>query len=195
MKKKKKSWWLKKAAALLMFASAVSSVDSALKTTADAQKYWISAAILVILGVLLWRGKRGPAPKACAKQRSQTPPVAPSYQFISFRVKGVTFDNKDGTSRQELLRKIDDSEPPFEDASALNVQLKPTLWNGEDAIECRVNGYQIGNVPGNLVQDVLKAMKAKDAVISGFKVIGGGYKANGEALSYGAEMSVRYSKE
>lgn len=122
-------------------------------------------------------------------------PTIPSFQFIEFRLKGVNFTNEDGTSRQELIRKIDESEPPFENGGDLNVNLKPILFDGKDAIECRVNGYLIGFVPHELVLDVLEAIRAEDATISGFHVVGGGEKENGEKLNYGINMAVRFSKK
>lgn len=187
--KKKMRWLLRKAAALLMFAGAVSSVRSTSETPTDAQNHWILAGILIIVGILLWREK-GKTKHA----RKPSTSTAPTQQVISFRVKGVTFANKDGTNRQDLLWKISAKKPPFTDVTSRNVHLEPTRWKGEDAIECRVNGYQIGHVPKELVPEMLKAVKAKEVVITGFEVMGGGYKNNGEKMNFGAEISIRYGK-
>lgn len=128
-----------------------------------------------------------------APEAKPSAPNASEYRFIEFKLKGVTFKNEDGTSRQELIRRIDEQEPPFENGGELSVDLKPVLFDGKDAIECRVNGYLVGHVPKELVPDVMDAMKAADATISGFKVIGGGEKENGEKLNYGIYMAVRFS--
>lgn len=107
---------------------------------------------------------------------------------ISFNLSGVTFPNDEGMDRQELLRQIDEGVPPFENSGALDVKLQPIKFKGEDAIECRVNGRQIGFVPKTMVPDVLAAMKKPDATISGFHVVGGL-----DGLNYGVGMAVRFT--
>lgn len=213
----------KKALALFLFALALTSVVTISKDKENALVLLAMTVIFTFLGVRVWKGKRKGAPKSNKKGRSgsvttgkrpiapevpkakpEAPkvpevkpatPNVPEYQFIEFKLKGVSFKNEDGTSRQELIRRIDEQEPPFENGGELDVDLKPVLFDGKDAIECRVNGYLIGHVPKELVTDVMDAMKATDATISDFKVIGGGEKENGEKLNYGIYMAVRFSSK
>lgn len=154
-----------------------------LNATKNAAFAWLLAVVCIALAVLIWKGKRRAAPK---KQGAQ--PATPAYSFVSFNLSGVTFPNDAGINRQVLLRQIDKGLPPFENSGALDVNLKPIKFKGEDAIECRVNGQQIGFVPKAMVPDVLAAMKKPDATISGFHVVGGS-----DGLNYGVSMAVRFT--
>lgn len=154
-----------------------------LNATKNAALAWLLAAACAVLAVLIWKGKRRAAPK---KQDAQ--PAAPAYSFICFHLSGVTFPNDEGIDRQELLRQIDEGLPPFENGGELDINLKPVKFKGEDAIECRVNGRQIGFVPKAMVPDVLAAMRKPDATISGFHVVGGS-----DGQNYGVSMAVRFT--
>lgn len=56
------------------------------------------------------------------------------------KVAGVTFNNKDGSSRQELLREFDREE-------AVAVSLLEHEHKGKPAFHVLVNGKIIGNIP------------------------------------------------
>lgn len=130
-----------------------------------------------------------PAPRAADPQ----PAAAPAYQFVDFHVAGTSFNNDDGTQRQVILRHIKFKDAPYvTDPEHLNLQIVGYEYEGEPAYKCLVNGYQIGNVPANKVADVAEALKHDDVTISGFDVIGGGMR-NGERMSYGASMALRYT--
>lgn len=172
-----------KAIALLFAVVACVCAWLGLNATKNAALAWLLAAACAVLAVLIWKGKRRAAPK---KQGAQ--PAAPAYSFVSFHLSGVTFPNDEGIDRQELLRQIDEGLPPFENGGDLDVKLKPVKFRGEDAVECRVNGCQIGYVPKEKVADVLAAMKKPDTTISGFHVVGGS-----DGLNYGVSMAVRFT--
>lgn len=40
----------------------------------------------------------------------------------NFKIRGVTFENEDGTSRQELLAMIKEREPPFDDDLQISLE-------------------------------------------------------------------------
>ena len=172
---------------------------------------WAAAAILSALGVwgILAGRKAAPASQtkpAAPTQPVQQPtapvqpvqqPIAPvqpenPYVFINFNVAGTTYETN-GKSRQYYLRKMKFGDPPFENQDSLDVQLHPTTFQGEDAVECLVNGILIGYVPRKRVPEVMEAFNHEDTTISGFHVVGGG-KHGDMVYSYGVEMSIRYTK-
>lgn len=174
----------RKAVALIVGALACTCVWLAVNATQNAALAWGLAAVFAVLAALIWKGKRRPERKKSVQQD------APAYSFVGFNLSGVTFPNDEGIDRQELLRRIDEMLPPFENGGDLDVKLNPVKFRGEDAVECRVNGCQIGYVPKEKVADVLTAMKKPDATISGFQVVGGT-----DGLNYGVSMSVRFTNE
>lgn len=133
------------------------------------------------------RGKAKKQPKPQAKPDS----AATNFSYLNFKVKGTSFET-DGVSRQAELQKIKDNLPPYR--SKPNVALKPYTYEGEPAIGCYVNGFQIGNVPREMIQQVQDALKQPGAVVSGFAVTGGGMRS-GEKLHYGARIVIRYESK
>ena len=162
---------------------------------------FVALAVLVL--VLAFRKKAAgksatppkPAPVAPASPvpYSATPRPAPDnakpqYSFVNFNVAGVTFNNDDGSSRQYILRKIKFGDPPFEDQDNLTISVRPTEFEGERAYAIEVNGHRIGNAPRAVIPQLDEALNRPDAMVSGFRIVGGG-----EGYSYGAEMAVRYT--
>lgn len=134
-----------------------------------------------------------PIVKPTPRPEAPQPAAAPAYQFVDFHVAGTSFNNDDGTQRQVILRHIKFKDAPYvTDPEHLNLQIVGYEYEGEPAYKCLVNGYQIGNVPANKVADVAEALKHDDVTISDFDVIGGGMR-NGERMSYGASMALRYT--
>lgn len=74
-------------------------------------------------------------------------PIKPvvTYEFYRVETVGVTFNNDDGTSRQELIRKMYYHEPPFENKE-LELVLEGYEYRSEPAFKVLVNDYQIGNL-------------------------------------------------
>ena len=151
--------------------------------------------ICTVICVLLWRKLCKPKQPKEASDRPVSPDYsAPTpYTHIHIRAAGVTYRNDDGTDRQQLLRKIKFGDAPFEDNAHLDVQLQSYRYEGQPAIRVMVNGYQIGNVPKDQVAEVQQALQQPGAAITAFDVKGGG-TVNGEKLSYGALIVVRYNK-
>lgn len=190
----------------------ICAISVAIEATEDAWANWVVAGALALLTVWLVRrvlikGRSASENNADA----EIPPAAsaasgeagkehylskeeskPTHAFVNFRISGVTYNNDDGMSRQELLRRIKFSEPPFENGDSLNVSLKPSTFKGSLCIECRVNGILIGHVPKDKVESVAQAIEKEGACVSGFRITGGG-KIRGEPINYGVEMAVRYA--
>ena len=123
---------------------------------------------------------------------SRKPLAENQYDFLKFRLAGVSFKNSDGKSRQTLLRKMKFRDPPF-DGDSWDINLRQYEFEDEDAVGVYVNGYMIGNVPRENISYVVLNWDRFDAVTS-FEVIGGGKTANGEDLKYGAEVYIRFRK-
>lgn len=112
------------------------------------------------------------------------------YEHITFRLKGVTFRNEDGSDRQKYLRDIKRRKPPFD--QKLSVSIEEFEYDGKPAMSVTVNGCYVGNVPKEIVPQLIEKWDRIDC-ISAFDVIGGGKgKYSGESLSYGAEVVVRF---
>lgn len=72
-------------------------------------------------------------------------PVKPveTYEFYRVKTVGVTFTNEDGSSRQDLIRRLYYHEPPFEDKE-IELALEEYEYKGEPAFKVLANGHQIG---------------------------------------------------
>lgn len=134
--------------------------------------------------------------RSAAAQRSQTQTAAPSdseEKTIRFRVAGVSFDNDDGTSRQDILRHLYFGDAPYaDDPEDLDVEFIETEYQGDPAIEVHINGYQVGHVPQEKVSAMLKAIASHADTVDSVRIIGGGRKEDGERISYGCEIEVSY---
>lgn len=149
-----------------------------------------------------WKARASEAPKqptpapSCVPAPAPVPHVepqnVPKYRHIEFHVAGTTFESKDGTPRQEYLRRIDEGLFPVDDKGAAYVCLQPYMYKpksgkAEQAISVLVNGCDIGNVPRDYVYEVMGALDKPGVKVSAFKVIGGQRGKN-----YGAIVVVRY---
>lgn len=140
------------------------------------------------------RSQAQPKPQAPKHPRAQTA-AASDYEekTISFRVAGVTFDNDDGTSRQDILRHLHFGDAPYaDDPEDLDVEFIETDYQGDPAIEVHINGYQVGHVPKGKVNAMLKAIASHADTVDSVRIIGGGRKEDGERMSYGCEIEVSY---
>lgn len=111
---------------------------------------------------------------------------------VVFRVAGVTFDNEDGSSRQEILRHMKYGDPPWaDDPEDLLCTLEETEFGGEPAFAVWVNGFQIGFVPKNFIRQVQTAQAhMSTCYISSVRILGGGQDDSGRNLSYGCEVTI-----
>lgn len=80
----------------------------------------------------------------------------------SYKVVGVTFDARDGSSRQETLKELFNEEVETESfLRGHNVKFEGYDFNGEDALAVFVDDKEIGNISANKVQEVAEiAQKA-----------------------------------
>ena len=79
-----------------------------------------------------------------------------------FKVVGVTFNNDDGTSRQEILRKIKNREEPFN--RYINYTLRVYSFEGEPAVAVEANGIMIGSMPKEDARDVAENIERIESV-------------------------------
>lgn len=105
---------------------------------------------------------------------------------LEFKVVGVTFNNDDGTSRQEILRKIKGKEPPFN--GSVRYTLRVYTYEGKPAVAVEANGVTIGNVPKDKSAYVAEQIRNIQSV--SVEVYGGGTKKNGEKKNFGASASL-----
>lgn len=151
-----------------------------------------TVAVLAVLFIVLmiWSVRRMLRP-AAGKQQAAPRPAAPAGTdsgSITFRVAGTTFDNDDGTSRQEILRHLKFGDEPWADGPEdLTGTLEETDYNGETAFAVLVNGYQVGNVPRANIKQVAAALEhVSTCYVSSVRILGGG------DLSYGCEITLEY---
>ena len=112
----------KKVIALILVALACVSIWLAINAAQNAALAWCLALVCIVLAVLMWKGKKQ-APK-------EQPQATPVYSFVNFNLSGVTYPNDEGVSRQDLIRRIDNAQPPFENSGSLDVDLKPIKFRG-----------------------------------------------------------------
>lgn len=79
----------------------------------------------------------------------------------SIKVAGVTFNNEDGTSRQELLALIG--------RGFRTAKLKQTEYEGERAVEVRINGKMVGYVPRTQLTNPLSFEQELTAYVDIYK--------------------------
>ena len=158
----------------------------------------VAAIIFLIIFFIVRRHKRIKAYRAAmaAANNRQEPAPASSPEntvddsgSITFRVAGVTFDNDDGTNRQDILRDLKDSD----DKNNLDIELEESEYDNDLAIAVFANGNQIGFVPKSKIYSVQNAQKhTATCYVSEARIIGGGTNDEGERLSYGCEITLEY---
>lgn len=125
------------------------------------------------------------------------PPVSGSavkseFEFVKIKVAGVSFKNEKGASRQTILRKINFHDSPFNEY--IELELRPYDYEGSTAYGVYANNLQIGNIPADKVQFVSDNWEHIDS-ISAINVYGGGRNAEGYAISYGCEITLKLRNE
>lgn len=127
-----------------------------------------------------------PAPSPAASPT----PTTPQYDFISFKLAGVTFKNG-RKSRQTLLRAIKFRDGEF--AEGIELELKPYEYEGQPAYGVFANGQQLGNVPKDMVS-MIEENYSRIIDFSHIEVYGGGRDENMNAKNYGCEVTLRLKK-
>lgn len=113
----------------------------------------------LIFGLLLLKLRRDVRKERQAAAAAAVPPPQPVKARVLrsvFSVAGVTFDNDDGTSRQEILREICEGDLDGVDE---NCWLNPYLYNGEMALGVMTSFGCVGNIRRNDVEEVLERSK------------------------------------
>lgn len=167
-----------------------------------------SLGALFALGVALaiWalrhltRPSRRPAAPAPQPAPPAAAPAGSAASFglreTTFRVAGVTFDNDDGTSRQEILRGLRWRESPYasgDDDLTLTTAFFETEYIGQPAIEVHINDYMIGHVPKSRIPDVSAAIASCSCTVDDVAIYGGGYDDDGIRHSYGCEITISWA--
>lgn len=123
-------------------------------------------AYIVLALIIYWIYRRSKKKKA---ERLEKQAVNEPLELIETRVAGVTFENDDGTNRQEILKKCKPGEtivlehwPMPEDEYAVKV--------------LRENGEQLGYIPREDAEDVADWLNSANTVTAKIKRITGGKK-------------------
>ena len=121
-------------------------------------------------------------------------PTADDSGSVTFRVAGTTFDNGDGTSRQDILRHLKFGDAPWaDDPDDLTATLEEETFEGEPAFAVLINGYRVGSVPKKMIPQVQKAQEhVATCFVSSVRILGGGTSEDGKQLSYGCEITLEY---
>lgn len=141
--------------------------------------------------------RKAPQP-ASSRPIRQPQPAHPSAEDsdirqIRFKVAGVTFDNEDGTSRQDILRHLKFYDSPYADAEEeYDTEIEETTFDGDPALAVFVNGYQVGFVPAKIVPKVQKAMTCLAFSVDSTTITGGGTTDDGEKIYYGCNITASY---
>ncbi len=110
------------------------------------------------------------------------------YEYKTCHVAGTTFTNDDGSSRQELLKKIRYRGAPYR--TDPDIRLEKVQYDGEDAIAVYADANQIGWIPKVELFLILPRFdRYKD--VDQFSMSGGG--SGGK--KYGMDIRIRFFKE
>ena len=164
----------------------------------------LSFVAIIVFTMLQLTGPSGRARRAAAARQPAAAPQRPAGSpgpssaedsgSITFRVAGTTFDNDDGTSRQDILRHLKFGDAPWaDDPDDLVATIEEETYEGEPAFAVLINGYQVGFVPRTRIPDVEKARRnVATCYVSDVQITGGGYSEDGQKLSYGCTVTLEY---
>ena len=140
------------------------------------------------------RARKAAAARQAAGSPAPSSGSAAGSGSVTFRVAGTTFENDDGTSRQDILRNMKFGDAPWaEDPEDLMVTIEEETYEGELAFAVFINDYQVGFVPKNCIQKVETARQnVASCFVSDVKITGGGTAEDGWKLSYGCTITLEY---
>ena len=166
-----------------------------------------SAVIIGLLVLALWLFISAARPPKRQRPAQQQQPAQPSpapartsapadpFPSVTFKVAGVTFDNDDGSSRQDILRHIKFRDDPYATPDEdILVDFVESDYNGELALEVTLNGYQVGFVPRPMIRKVKAAMDSHAWTVDSLSIYGGSTDDTGEKHSYGCEISLSWAE-
>lgn len=119
---------------------------------------------------------------AAEKRAAARAEYARTHDSIFTKVAGVTFKNADGSSRQAYLKDLAVT-------GAGNVQLVQFDYQGEPALRVVVDGMEIGNIPADIVPDVLKVLPRVDRILCLVDT----FENDDGKLIYRADLDISYS--
>ena len=111
-----------------------------------------------------------------------------THRFLRFNVRGVTFDNDDGVSRQKILRDFKNGKEHIE-----SIDLLHYLYEGSDAYYIRINGKIVGNLPSECIKD-FTALKMYPYEVTSYEFFGGrGTDEHGIKKPFGLSIVIRFN--
>lgn len=130
-------------------------------------------AYIILALIIYWiyrRSKKKKAQKANMKtERPEKQADNEPLELIETRVAGVTFENDNGTSRQEILKKCKPGEP-------IKLVHSPMPEHEYAVKVLRENGEQLGHIPREDAEDVADWLNSANTVTAKIKRITGGKK-------------------
>ena len=103
------------------------------------------------------------------------------HERLFIKVAGVTFENDDGTDRQEILESLEDRI-----GGEISLTLQPDTYEGEPCVVVLADGQQVGYIPKKFVSYVLENFD-RISELSDLRIVGG------EAgLSYGLHFYINF---
>lgn len=108
-----------------------------------------------------------------------------THGVLTTKVAGVTFKNADGSSRQAYLKEIDGN-------GADRIAFEEFEYQGAPALRVKVDGMEIGNIPADVVPELIEIMprvQKVDVSVDSF------IPDDGRRRVYRADISIIYSKE
>ena len=106
------------------------------------------------------------------------------------KVVGVSFENNDGSSRQEIIENL--AYEYDRDLDFSSIELCEYSYNGNPAYHVTVDGSVIGNLEADFSLE-LKTLQEKHGYMfwaEGGRIVGGGEDDLGERLNYGVRITI-----
>lgn len=111
----------------------------------------VAAAIVAAVGYIVGKKRAEQEQETLAATRAAAPTPAPRTdgkrvrETIRTKVKGVTFDNEDGTNRQDILSRVFEHD---------QLEIEKYVYNGKPAAYVKCNGEIIGNLSAELAESL-----------------------------------------
>ena len=103
------------------------------------------------------------------------------HDRLFIKVAGVTFENDDGTDRQEILEELESKI-----GGDIDLGLQPDTYEGEPCIMVFADGQQVGYIPKRLVSYVMENFD-RISELSDLMIVGGE-----DGLNYGLQFYINF---
>lgn len=161
--------FLKVFLAILLIAVGLFFLLCGLAVDDRSSSFWIVAVViggvsLIVAFILLKTSSRSSSPAKSARKADSATKPRETVKVVTlnretFKIAGVTFINKDGSSRQQLLKAYEDLEPPFPEYTDYQYELREEEYKGDPALSVWCNGYQFGYVPSDTVPRLIESFR------------------------------------